>query len=100
MYSTVSMGPLFKESVTEFSQTPTPLPPPTHINTPPPSNGVSPHFTVEPLPSDSLPIIPSFQPSKKLPSIFITSTSGKRSRTAALKVQLVNFYTTDVNATW
>ena len=73
MYSIVSIGPSFKENLTGFSYF-----------------GVSPHFTVQPLPSVSLPIIPSLQPSKKLTSKFITSPSGKRSRAAALKARLAN----------
>ena len=47
------------------------------------------------LPSVSLPIIPSLQPSKRLTSKFITSPSEKRSPTVALKVRLANHQTTD-----
>ena len=66
MYSTGSIGPSFKENLTGFSHTP-------HTT---PSNGASPYFTVEPLPSVSLPIIASLQPSKKLTSKFITPLLG------------------------
>ena len=80
MYFTVSRGPSFKENLTGFLHTPPPAP----LS----SNDISPHFTIEPLPSVSLPIIPSLQPSKKLASKFITSLSGKQSQSAAWEFNL------------
>ena len=74
MYSTASMTPLFMVSPTEISHTPSP-----------PSNCLSPHFTIEPLISASLPITPSSKPSKQLKSKFVTFPAGKPSWTAALR---------------
>ena len=51
MYSTVSIAPQSMGSLTRISH-------------PPPSNGLSPHFIIEPLISASLPTIPLLEPSK------------------------------------
>ena len=72
MYSTASMVPLFMGSPTEIAHTPHP-----------PSNCLSPHFTIEPLISASLPVTPSSKPSKQLKSKFVTFPAGKPSWTAA-----------------
>ena len=48
---------------------------------PSPSNGRSPHFTLQPLISASPPIVPSLEPFKKQISRFINCPPGKRSLT-------------------
>ena len=64
---------------------------------PPYSNSVSPHLTIEPLPSVAYPVISSLEPSKNGKGRFAVSPPGKRLRTAASESRLAIRWATDLH---